>query len=158
MEVVFAVLVSLVAIAAIVVSRKFPGTGLSTDIGSGRFPLIYSLALLVLSAILIAQNLRKRTRTDEEAIPVPQTAVVEVEPPDYRKTFTGIVASILYLAAMPYAGYSLTSAIYLSFVMWVLGMKHKVLNPLLTLAITAIVYFTFSKGLNVPLPIGSLFE
>ena len=64
MEIVIALLVSLIAIAAIIGSRGFPGTGLSTDIGSARFPLIHSVALLVLSAILVIQNLRKRKPAD----------------------------------------------------------------------------------------------
>lgn len=158
MEIVFAVVVSLVAIAAIVVSRKFPSTGLSTDIGSSRFPLIYSIALLVLCAILIVQNLLKKSGASTEAVALLHTPSAEVETPDYRKSFRGILASIFCLATMPYVGYALASAVYLSFLMWMLGMKHKVLNPLLTVAITAIIYFTFSRALNVPLPIGSFFE
>lgn len=152
MEIVIAIIVSLVAIAAIVGSRRFPGTGLSTDIGSARFPLVYSIALLVLSAILIAQNLCKRSPA------APQAAAAEIELPDYWKPFSGILATAFCIAAMPYTGYLITSALYMSFLMWLLGMKHKALNPLLTLAITAAIYLTFSVALKVPLPIGSFFE
>ena len=59
---------------------------------------------------------------------------------------------------MEYLGYAPVTAVYLSFLMWLLGMKHKLLNPTLAIAITALLYFTFSSGLNVPLPVGSLFE
>lgn len=152
MEIVIALLVSLIAIAAIIGSRKFPGTGLSTDIGSARFPLIHSVVLLVLSAILIVQNLRKSALTR-----VTQ-ADNGVAPPSYWKAFSGIAASVLCLAAMPYTGYALVTAVYLSFLMWLLGMKHRILNPVLAIVITGVLYFTFSSGLNVPLPIGSFFE
>ena len=152
MEIVIALLVSLVAIAAIIGSRGFPGTGLSTDIGSARFPLIYSLALLTLSVILIIQNIRKTGGTEAAS------GDNEASRPNYLKTFSGIVASLLCLGAMPYFGYAPVTAIYLSFLMWLLGMKHKVLNPLLTIVITGALYFTFSSALNVPLPVGSLFE
>lgn len=174
MEWVFVALVAVVAVAAIAVSRKFPGTGLSTDIGSGRFPLIYSLALLVLCAILVVQHLLKRpvkhpavppaaTAAAAAAAAAPQpasTTATEAETlrPDYKKTASGMAASVACLAAMPYTGYALTTAVYLAFLMWLLGMKHKLLNPVLALAITATIYFTFSGGLHVPLPLGSFFE
>ena len=152
MEIVIALLVSLIAIAAIVGSRGFPGTGLSTDIGSARFPLIHSVALLVLSAILVIQNLRKRKPAD-----TPHFSS-EAPAPSYWKAFSGIAASVLCLIAMEYLGYAPVTAVYLSFLMWLLGMKHKLLNPTLAIVITAVLYFTFSSGLNVPLPVGSLFE
>ena len=59
---------------------------------------------------------------------------------------------------MAYVGYAPVTAVYLSFLMWLVGMKHKVLNPLLAIAITGVLYFTFSNALHVPLPVGSLFE
>lgn len=159
MEWVFVALVAVVAVAAIVVSRKFPGTGLSTDIGSGRFPLIYSIALLVLCAILVIQHLLKRPgNRPVKRQAVPPATEAETVRPDYQKTASGMAASVVCLAAMPYTGYALTTAVYLAFLMWLLGMKHKLLNPVLALAITATIYFTFSGGLHVPLPLGSLFE
>ena len=152
MEIVIALIVSLIAVAAIIGSRGFPGTGLSTDIGSARFPLIYSIALLILSAILIVQNLFKAK--EKPAV----STNSDVTPPNYLKAASGIAASFLTLGAMPYVGYPLTSVIYLSFLMWLLGMKHKLWNPLLAIVITGVLYFTFSNALNVPLPVGSLFE
>ena len=152
MEIVIALLVSLIAIAAIIGSRNFPGTGLSTDIGSARFPLIHAVALLILSATLVIQNLRKRK-------PAAATLSTAGAPaPSYLKSFSGIVASVLCLTAMTYVGYAPATAVYLSFLMWLLDMKHKLFNPILAIAITAVLYFTFSSGLNVPLPVGSLFE
>ena len=151
-EIVIALLVSLVAVAAIVGSRKFPGTGLSTDIGSARFPLIHSIALLILSAILIVQNLLKTKES-------PATSSDSAAPrPNYLKALSGVLASVFCLGAMPYVGYAPVTALYLSFLMWLLGMRHKALNPLLAIVITGVLYFTFSSALNVPLPVGSLFE
>lgn len=153
MEILIGVLVSLVAIAAIVVSRKFPSTGLATDIGSARFPLIYSCALIVLCGILIVRNLKAKHQ-DTLAGEATDAAAA----PRHVKTVLGVVASVASLVLMPILGYPLVTAIYLSFLMGLLGMRHKLLNPLLAVGITALLYFTFSMGLNVPLPIGSLFE
>lgn len=155
MEIIIGGLVLLLAIAAIVFSRKFPSTGLATDIGSARFPLVYSCALIVLCAVLIARNLAKLKQPKTEAVTEPDA---EAEVPNYRRTAIGIAVSALSLFAMQYLGYALVTAGYLSFLMWLLGMKHKAWNPLLAIVITALLYFTFSTGLNVPLPVGSLFE
>jgi len=158
MDIVIAGIVSMLAVAAIFFSRKFPTTGLATDIGSARFPQIYAIALLVLCAILVARHLIKGQPTPSDVPDVPEGMVINVEVRSYRKTFVGIVSSVICLAAMPYLGYGLVTTIYLSFLMWLMGMKHKAWNPLLALTITAVLYFTFSAGLNVPLPFGSLFE
>ena len=155
MEIVIAVLASMLAIAAIVGSRKFPSTGLSTDIGSGRFPLVYSLFLLVLCGILIFQNLRKTTNADAGDTDCADAPAGQAS---YLKVFAGIAASVLCLVGLHYLGFVPSCAIYLSFMMWLLGMRHKLFNPLLAIAITAVVYLTFSGALNVPLPTGSLFE
>ncbi|MCM2339619.1 tripartite tricarboxylate transporter TctB family protein [Rhodoferax sp.] len=155
MDIVIAGIVSMLAVAAIFFSRKFPTTGLATDIGSARFPQIYAVALLVLCAMLIGRHLIKGRPTPSA---VPEGMVINVEVRNYRKTFVGIVSSVICLAAMPYLGYGLVTVTYLSFLMWLMGMRHKAWNPLLALTITAVLYFTFSTGLNVPLPFGSLFE
>lgn len=155
MEIVIALLVSLVAVAAIVVSRKFPGTGLSTDIGSGRFPLIYACALIILSVILIIQNLRKNENTQIQAADHKDP---DAELPSYRRAFIGVVATGIYLGMMQYLGYAIATCLYLTFLMGLLGMRHKVWNPILAIAISASIYYLFSAALNVPLPIGILFE
>lgn len=156
MEIVIAILVSLLAVGAILGSRKFPHTGLSTDIGSARFPLIYACALLLLCGVLVLQNLRK----GQQDPPVPAELPVDpnAEIPSHRRAITGMAATAACLAAMPFLGYALTTGLYLSFLMGLLGKRDKVWNPLLALAITAAMYFLFSAGLHVPLPVGSLFE
>lgn len=159
MEVGIAILVCLVAVAAIVGSRKFPGTGLSTDIGSARFPLIYSVALIVLSVVLVVQSLRKGPPTAASA-PAADKALADAdaETPSPWRPVAGMAATVALLAAIPVLGYGLVTVLYLSFLMALLGMRHRLWNPLLALAITVVMYFTFSAGLGVPLPMGSLFE
>lgn len=153
MEIVIGVVVSMVALSAIFFSRKFPSTGLATDIGSARFPQIYAGALLVLCAILIGRHLLKGPSESEAEVPT-----VGKEVRNYRNAVAGIFGSVLALAAMPYLGYGLVTVCFLSFLMWLMGMKHKLWNPLLAVLITTTLYFTFSAGLSVPLPLGSLFE
>lgn len=154
-EILIGSLVSLVAIAAILVSRKFPSTGLVTDIGSARFPLIYASVLIVLSVILIVRNWRKLRQDGATAEP---GCAGEEAKPRHLRTALGIAATIASLILMPWLGYALVTVVYLSCLMWLMGMRSKWLNPTVALCVTALLYFVFSMGLHVPLPVGSLFE
>ena len=80
------------------------------------------------------------------------------EKPMYWRTAVGIIASFVCLAMINWFGYLLSVTPFMAFLMALLGMRHKILNPLIAIGITGILYFTFSVGLNVPLPVGSFFE
>lgn len=157
-EIVIGVLVSLIAVAAIIFSQTFPTSGLTTDIGPARFPIFFACALIVLCAMLIGRNLIKLRTLREQAAPVATPSTDKPAVQHHGRIIAGIVASIVNLTAMFYVGYLIASVFYLSFLMWLLGMRHRVFNPLLAIGITAMLYFVFSTGLNVPLPEGSLFE
>lgn len=158
MEIVISVLLSMVAIIAIYTARSFPGTGSPTDIGAGAFPVAYSSILIVLCVLLISVNLGKH-KNNSAVLDTGFMAGAKAneDKPNYRRTFAGIVASVLVVWTIDYLGYALTGVIYMSFVMWLLDFRHKLWNPLLAILITGIIYFTFSSALNVPLPVGDLF-
>lgn len=150
-EIFIGALVTVVATAAIIVSHNFPSTGLATDIGSARFPLVYSCALIVLSMILIARNWIKRGEHSA-------AADSSEAKPQHSKTILGVVSSVLCLILLPILGYLMINTVFMSFLMWLLGMRHKLWNPVLAILITGVLYLTFSMALHVPLPVGSLFE
>ena len=66
-------ILSLVAAAAIVVSRGFPKTAVSTDIGAGYFPALYSGLLIVLCVLLAANHLLAR-KSPQAAAMAPSVA------------------------------------------------------------------------------------
>jgi putative tricarboxylic transport membrane protein len=139
-----------VALAAIAVSRKFPGTGLVTDIGSARFPLIYAGILIVLCALLFWQKLR--TKPVQAA---PDSAQEETRP---VRTVFGVAISFVCAWLIPFMGYASAVCIFLTLMMRLLGMRKWWINLLLAIAITAVLYAVFSLGLGVPLPVGAWFE
>ncbi|MBP2316700.1 tripartite tricarboxylate transporter TctB family protein [Azospirillum soli] len=151
---IIAALVIAVAIAAIVATGDFPATSLATDVGPARFPIIYAVALIALCTILIINTLRK--------------PVTEAEPQDTTggagrfasrvNVAVGIGLTAVCLIGMTYVGYAAATVVYLSSVMWLMGQRNKLLNPLIAVVVTAVIYITFSTGLQVPLPVGSLFE
>ncbi|AWK89373.1 tripartite tricarboxylate transporter TctB family protein [Azospirillum thermophilum] len=149
---IIAAVVIAIAIAAIVATGDFPATSLATDVGPARFPIIYSVALIVLSGILILHTLRKQV-VDSLAAGDPAARMA-----GRINVALGIGASVLCLVAIGYIGFAIATVLYLSTIMWLMGQRGLVLNPIIAVAVTAIIYVTFSTGLQVPLPVGSLFE
>ncbi len=138
----------MVAVLAIVTAQDFPATNLPTDVGPARFPTIYALGLIVLSLLMMAGALRRQA----------SPAVLPIDRKGYVCVFAGALATGLCIFAMHWAGYALTTVTYLCGLMWMMGWRHRVLTPLVAIAITALLYALFSFSLNVPLPVGSVFE
>ncbi|MDQ8023009.1 MAG: tripartite tricarboxylate transporter TctB family protein [Moraxellaceae bacterium] len=142
------ILIALVAIAAMVASRDFPNIGLASDVGPARFPMIYASALLVLAALLVINALRRAPKAD--ATPAAPFHVLPV--------VIGVVATGLYIFVIPFLGYLPTTVVFLVGLMSLMGMRHRVWNPVIAVGITAFLYLVFLFGLSIPLPMGSLFE
>jgi putative tricarboxylic transport membrane protein len=138
-----------ISAAVIVTAWGFPAPmpG-SNDVGAARFPMIYALALLALTAILLAQTLAK---------PV-VAAVPPAEKPHYGRVALGMLLMLVNLLAIGYLGYFPSALLLLMALMFLMGQRSPVWNPVIALAITTIIYFLFDYALNVPLPAGSLFE
>jgi hypothetical protein len=120
------------------------------DVGPARFPIIYAGALLILAAVLVVNTLRGSTIQKTEIVPASTFNFVPV--------FIGIVATGIYIYLIPFLGYVPPTVVFLIGMMWLMGMRHRLWNPLIAAGITTFLYLVFLFGLNIPLPIGSLFE
>jgi putative tricarboxylic transport membrane protein len=148
-DLIITVLLTVIACAAIVVSRQFPSTTLETDIGSARFPLIYACILILLCVLLFWQKIRaavSSTTADEAADSRP------------LRSFLGVLLSIGCTWLIPIAGYGLSVTLFLTLMMRLLGRLNWWLNLVLAIAIAGVLYAVFSLGLGVPLPKGAWFE
>ncbi|MBP2227793.1 hypothetical protein J2847_001075 [Azospirillum agricola] len=146
---VIAVILIAVAAAAIASTGDFPKTLLAADVGPARFPVIHASMLIVLSLILIANTLRMPTIVDD----TPPVGVI-----GYVGVALGILATAVCLVAMAYVGYALATVVYMAALMWLMGQRSPLWNPVIAVAVTALIYVTFQSALGVPLPVGSLFE
>jgi hypothetical protein len=142
-------LVIAVAVAAIVTAQDFPATMLATDVGPARFPIVYAAALIVLCGILAIQTLRK---------PIDDSAVAPATSLSHGTVAIGMAASVACLIMMTYVGFALATLPFVAGVMWLMGQRSPIWNPVLAMVITGLIHVTFSTALGVPLPVGSLFE
>lgn len=147
-NVIIVAVICAIAVAAMVTAWSFPGPMTETDIGAARFPLIYCGALIVLSLILLAQNLAK---------PVVSVPVI-AQRPNYRRVAIGMVLMVVDFVIIGYVGYFPAAIFLLMAMMYLLGQRSPIWNPVIALCITGVVYGLFDYALNVPLPTGSLFE
>ncbi|MCL2892769.1 tripartite tricarboxylate transporter TctB family protein [Brenneria tiliae] len=157
-EVVIGVVLILVSLAAIVAAQKFPASRLATDIGPSRFPVFYSVVLILLSLLLIINNLaviRRHKRAGIIIPPAPADADTDIR---HGKTVLGMLASFACFFGMYYLGYIVSMIPYLIFLMWLMEFRHKICNPLIAAAVTGLTYIVFYLGLNVAVPVGLLFE
>lgn len=164
-----AVVIIVLAVVAISVSRHFPHTGIDTDVGSARFPLVYSGALIILGLLLMSKTFFGRSEVaaksqKEVAEGINDTTQTTVANDVSLNVFyplpviIGAAATGIYIFAISLLGYIPTTIVFLIGMMGLMGMRHKLWNPVIALAITAFLYLVFVYGLNVPLPEASLFE
>ncbi|QTF08978.1 tripartite tricarboxylate transporter TctB family protein [Brenneria izadpanahii] len=157
-EIVIGMVLILVSLAAIVATLKFPASRLATDIGPARFPVFYSVVLILLALLLIFNNLSVIRRNKRAGI-----TISTPPPPDgvdirHGKTILGILASFACFFGMYYVGYIVSMIPYLIFLMWLMAFKHRIWNPVIAIFITGLTYAIFYLGLNVAVPVGLLFE
>lgn len=124
----------------------------STTFANARFmPTILGILMLVLGALILMNGIKKAKafKADGQALAKTDfTAVLE--------TFALIVA---YVAVMQWAGFLLSTMIYLFLQMMILAPKDKrkpVVFFIVSVGFTAIVYYAFRYGLDLMLPQGIL--
>ncbi len=123
--------------------------------GPGFFPLILAVLGIVLTVALIAGLVRGTEGPDGVADAAPSDDLV----PDRAAMFriVGlIVLMVAAFAALDPLGYRVTSFLFVSLVLLVLGARNYVAILIVALVLSFGVFHSFFYWLKVPLPIGGL--
>jgi len=119
--------------------------------GTGLFPLLLGIILMILSSLFLLNLLLRKERELER-----KEAPVEATPRSFRPVifFLGMMA----LAALFFnsLGYPLIAFLLMVALLKILGMKRWPINIFLSLATAAASYFLFVQWLKIPLPKGLL--
>jgi len=123
------------------------------DSDSYVFPRAVALAMIVFSLILIVWNLIKPRIEKKETITGASTV----------RRVSLVVVMLLSCLAMPWIGFLIPGIITFLLLMYIAmydewTLKKKILYPLVAVAIVVGFYSLFGNLLQVPLPIGTLFE
>ncbi|MCP1638074.1 hypothetical protein J2T28_003195 [Kerstersia gyiorum] len=157
-------------LAAVVVARGFPPSLTDTDIGPSVFPMAYGLVLALLGLLLFIQSVRGRTAPVPVANPaaVVQEALQEAAesadpehaPVYFGRLVLGLIGAALYIAAIVYAGFALSTVLYLWLMISLLkgpGAMWRFSTIALAVLVGLVVYGVFVELLQVPLPAGEWF-
>lgn len=119
------------------------------DLKSSYFPRALVISIAILSMILLFRAVRTAQKLGvSEKIAESGTSL--------RKTGLKVAGITLgYVLLMEPLGYGLTTAVYVSLLMFLLGIRSKILvwGPILS----GLLLFVFGKLLGIPLPQGILF-
>ena len=135
-------------------ANKLP-EGMFGTLGAGFFPRIIFGALAILSFVLVLQSIfihfvKKNGEEKKEVFSFGK----------YKYVIIAFVFFFLFVLALKYFGFVIASLFFLPSLMWILGPKTRaslVRISLTSIGMSAIIYLSFTKLLQVFLPSGSFF-
>jgi putative tricarboxylic transport membrane protein len=131
----------------VLLSLKMP-IGTFRMAGTGMFPLILGILLMILSGILVLKIFFQGKEGQLKKEPSPESS----ESPIQLILFLGtMVLATLFFNQL---GYPLTSLLLMLALLRILGIKRWGLNILISVVTAVGSYFLFVKWLNIPMPKG----
>lgn len=137
------IVLCILSVAIFVYAGSYKGTGVS-QYGPNFFPQTLAVLMFFFSALMIVLALRGRALKGLE--PINKLGFI-------RATVT-LVLAIIYLVAMQYLGFFLSTIIFLYVVMTYIGHRGQTVRIVSSLLVTAIIYGIFQFFLKIPLPAG----
>ena len=129
--------------AIFIYAGNYKGSGIS-QYGPNFFPQTLAVLMFFFSALMIVQAVRGHALKGLDSI---NTAGF------IRATVT-LVFSVIYLVAMQFFGFFLSTIIFLYVVMTYIGHRGQVVRIVSSLLVAAIIYGIFHFFLKIPLPEG----
>lgn len=141
----------LTGIVSILVAAAFYVQGGELEFESNVFPLVIETFLVLTGVYMIIRGLLDKSGKSSNSSDI-----------DYRRGLLIVAATIVYLAAVNFVGFYVSSFVFLVLMSWFLsdrGLNVKSFGISTAFAVIMIVavYGTFSMFLEVPTPVGILF-
>ncbi|MFK7603732.1 tripartite tricarboxylate transporter TctB family protein [Deinococcus sp. SM5_A1] len=145
-----ALAITALGIALFIGSREIP-FGINAVVGPRVFPLIVSVGLTALGALMIVSVLRGDRAEPAAEEDTDMEAPVNLAAP-------GIILSgfLLGAAVLTSAGFVIGTAIMYFSVAWAFGERRVGLMAFVALAVALVTYLAFTRGLDLSLPAGVL--
>jgi hypothetical protein len=147
MELVFNIFLAAFLIVFYAVSLSFGGMTISTDqIGPGGFPqivIILSLIFLLINTVDLLKNKKNTKKTK-----------FDFHDKGFKIMIIGIALFALYIVLLNLLGFMLSTFIFSSVTIWMLGYREKLKGLAFTLILTISITLVFGKFFFVSLPRG----
>ncbi|MDI6726336.1 MAG: tripartite tricarboxylate transporter TctB family protein [Smithellaceae bacterium] len=123
-------------------TSQLPTRTISGEPSSAFFPWILASCLLLLSVILLIQDIREKT--------IPRRVVFSASRPAIR-TAIGLFVVLVYLLLLPYAGFLIPSILFFGAIMWIGGERSYLRLFGYSVVIPIFLYFIFKEAFQIPL-------
>ncbi len=127
---------------------------------SAYFPRFIIFLIGFLGCVLLIKEIRKNKQTHSaknRGAANSGDGIPFFRQPAFFKVTVMIVASVIYLLVINWAGFFSSALVYMPIMMWVLGMRKIRTIITATLVVVFFIYLIFSIFLKVPFPEGILF-
>lgn len=145
-EAVIAAILLVIGIVVIVESRRLGAGWTSDGPGSGYFPFLIGMLVVIASAGMLFEALLGKKKNT-----VPFVDTVQL-----KRVLSVLVPALFYVLAVAFLGLYVASAIYIALFMVILGKYSWVKSAFIALAVNVLFFFMFEVWFKVPLFKGSL--
>lgn len=135
------IIIILIGIATLIEVKSFP-QGQNNVVGPGFFPGIIAAILIILGIILFIQSIRIKKDEDIK---------VNLFNSENKLAYIIMGITLIYLIAINYIGFLISSIIYLTTLITLYGEKNKLKSLVASSIISSAIYFVFNILLNVPI-------
>jgi len=123
----------------------------ASGVGAGFMPKVVGVMLIALSLALIVQVARGRLGEADES-----EGDVDVRHTRWVPLAVCVAAVLVFIAAVEPLGYIIVSSIVFWLSAWAVGARHIVRTAIIAVALSLVVYLSFTRLLDIPLPAGIL--
>jgi putative tricarboxylic transport membrane protein len=123
----------------------------ASGVGAGFMPKVVGVLLIALSLALIVQVARGRLGEPDES-----EGDVDVRHTRWVPLAVCVAAVGIFIAAVEPLGYVIVSSIVFWLTAWAVGARHIIRTAIIAVALSLVVYLSFTRLLDIPLPAGFL--
>lgn len=135
-----------IGIVVVVESQRLGAGWTSDGPGSGYFPFLIGVLILIASVGILFQSLFTKAKSTE----------VFVDGEQLKRVLAVLIPAVVYVLAMVFIGIYIASAVYIALFMIILGKFSWIKSVIAALVVNALFFFMFEVWFKVPLFKGSL--
>ncbi|MGE0349120.1 tripartite tricarboxylate transporter TctB family protein [Hydrogenophaga sp.] len=152
-EIAFTVL--LLLFSAFMLWTAYGISGFESLTSAGAFPMVVTAVMLITGVLNVVHTLRETPSSAQPGESLARRFVRQLTPP----VLLGFVLAIaLYMLVLDWAGFLLSSYVFLVVSMWLLGSRRIVLNLVVAALSLAAIHVIFQTVFSVVLPKGKLLQ
>ena len=130
-------------------------SGFESIASAGSFPMVATGVMVITGLVNVVHTLRAKASLPHEGESLPRQFVRQLTP---GVLIGFILATVAYMGALEWAGFLVSSYVFLVVSMWLLGSRRMVLNLGVSALSLGAIYVIFRTIFSVVLPSGKLLQ